>query len=97
MTNIIKDKNYENSLNSTTQIECEQYYKWSEYLTNLEYDRLANKHINIGSFPFYKETEHTQMSKVSECATTSNPHPKAGEREQEIIKVPLLLWGRDLG
>ncbi len=36
------------------------------------------------------------------CATKVSPHPPApspalGEGDQELLKVPLLLWERDLG
>jgi hypothetical protein len=42
---------------STEQELFEQYYQWSANPTSLQYDRVADKFVDIGNFPFYQENE----------------------------------------
>jgi hypothetical protein len=45
--------------------EFEQYYQWSDRPTALQYDRMGDKFVNVGSFPFYQETPHLPICKIS--------------------------------
>jgi hypothetical protein len=44
--------------------ELEQYYQWSDYPTSLQYDRIGDKFVNVGSFPFYQETPYLPICMI---------------------------------
>ena len=44
--------------------ELEQYYQWSDHPTSLQYDRIGDRFVNIGSFPFYQEIPSLPVSEL---------------------------------
>jgi hypothetical protein len=50
--------------NPISDQELEQYYQWSDHPTCLQYDRMGDKFVNVGSFPFYQETPHLPICQI---------------------------------
>lgn len=51
-----------NPKSEESELEHQQYYQWSECLTSYHHDRMADRCVNVGTFPFYQEVAYHEVA-----------------------------------